>query len=112
MNTLQSDEGGLSMYINPKTNESGAYQPPQSTPFMGAISINDEQLSTFLEYNGFVTICVSEDEITVEPNLDAWNAWKESIPPEPEPEPEPEPVVEYATYAELAAAIREGVNLV
>ena len=26
--------------------------------------------------------------------------------------PEPEPVVEYATYAELAAAIREGVNLV
>ena len=29
-------------------------------------------------------------------------------PPEPEPTPEPE----YVTYAELAAAIREGVNAV
>ena len=32
--------------------------------------------------------------------------------PEPEPEPEPEPGPEYVTYAELAAAIREGVNRV
>lgn len=31
---------------------------------------------------------------------------------EPEPEPEPEPGPEYVTYAELAAAIREGVNRV
>ena len=43
---------------------------------------------------------------TVEPNTEAWEAWKESLPPEPEPEPEPE----YVTYAELAKAIREGVN--
>ena len=32
--------------------------------------------------------------------------------PEPEPKPEPEPDPEYVTYAELAAAIREGVNRV
>ena len=32
--------------------------------------------------------------------------------PEPEPKPEPEPGPEYVTYAELAAAIREGVNRV
>ena len=30
--------------------------------------------------------------------------------PLPRPEPEPEPTTEYATYDELAAAIREGVN--
>lgn len=31
---------------------------------------------------------------------------------DPPPEPEPEPPSEYVTYAELAAAIREGVNAV
>ena len=36
----------------------------------------------------------------------------EPNPQEPEPEPEPEPGVEYATYDELAEAIREGVNAV
>ena len=25
---------------------------------------------------------------TVEPDLEAWEAWKESLPPEPEPEPQ------------------------
>lgn len=30
----------------------------------------------------------------------------------PPPDPEPEPPVEYVTYSELAAAIREGVNFV
>ena len=56
-----------------------------------------EELSsdTFYEYNGFVTINVEEvDGIPVvtgyEPNVEAWTAWKESLPP-PEPEPEPEP---------------------
>ena len=33
---------------------------------------------------------------------------EQSLPPEPEPGPEPE----YVTYAELAKAIREGVNAV
>lgn len=38
--------------------------------------------------------------------------WTPGIVPEPEPKPEPEPAPEYVTYAELAAAIREGVDSV
>lgn len=38
--------------------------------------------------------------------------WTAGEIPEPEPTLEPEPVTEYVTYAELAAAIREGVNSV
>lgn len=34
------------------------------------------------EYNGFVTITETEDGITVEPNTEAWEAWKASLPPE------------------------------
>ena len=39
-------------------------------------------------------------------------SWTPGVIPEPGPEPEPEPAPEYATYDALAAAIREGVNLV
>ena len=63
----------------------------------------------FYQYNGFVTLSVVRGIVMdYEPNSEAWEAWKESLPPEPEPEPEPE----YVTYAELAEAIREGVNAV
>ncbi len=104
-------------YINPIPNPSGAYPAPQSNPAPGLIPLTDEQAATVLQYNGFVTITASEETIvddftrtvyTVEPDLEAWEAWKESLPPEPEPEPPPE----YVTYSELAAAIREGVNAV
>ena len=104
-------------YINPIPNPSGAYPAPQSNPAPGLIPLTDEQAATVLHYNGFVTITASEETIvddftrtvyTVEPDLEAWEAWKESLPPEPEPEPPPE----YVTYSELAAAIREGVNAV
>ena len=106
-------------YIRDTPNPSGAYPAPQSNPFPGAIPLEDEQAATVLQYNGFVTITSHEETVvddftrtvyTVEPNLEAWEAWKESLPPEPEPEPEPSG--EYVTYAELAAAIREGVNAV
>lgn len=104
-------------YIRATPNPSGAYPAPQSNPFPGAIPLADEQAETVLQYNGFVTITSSEETIvddftrtvyTVKPDLEAWEAWKESLPPEPEPEP----TGEYVTYAELAAAIREGVNAV
>ena len=104
-------------YINPIPNPSGAYPAPQSNPAPGLIPLTDEQAATVLQYNGFVTITASEETIvddftrtvyTVEPDLEAWEAWKESLPPEPEPEPPPE----YVTYSELAAAIREGANAV
>lgn len=104
-------------YIRATPNPSGAYPAPQSNPFEGAIPLTEEQAETVLQYNGFVTITSSEETIvddftrtiyTVEPDLEAWEEWKESLPPEPEPEP----AQEYVTYAELAAAIREGVNAV
>ncbi len=102
-------------YIQPTPNPSGAYPAPQSNPFPGAIPLTGEQAETVIHYNGFVNVTSSEEEYeegffrtvyTVEPNTEAWEEWKESLPPEPEPEPEPE----YVTYAELAKAIREGVN--
>jgi hypothetical protein len=46
----------------------------------------------FFEYNGFVIVTETEDGVTVEPNTEAWKAWKASLP---EPEPvEPEPTTE------------------
>lgn len=106
-------------YIRSTPNPSGAYPAPQSNPFPGAIPLTDEQAVTVLQYNGFVTITSSEETIvddftrtvyTVEPDLEAWEAWKAEEAEKPEPEPEPTP--EYVTYGELAAAIREGVNSV
>ena len=107
-------------YIRATPNPSGAYPAPQSNPFEGAIPLTDAQAATVIQYNGFVTITASEEPVapedesitqtvyTVEPDLEAWEAWKASLPPEPEPEETPE----YVTYSELAAAIREGVNSV
>lgn len=104
-------------YLQPIPNSDGSYPAPQSTPFKGAIPLTDEQAQTVVDYNGFVTITSQEEEYEegffrtvyeVTPNLEAWEAWKESPPPDPEPEP----ATEYVTYAELAAAIREGVNAV
>ena len=58
-------------YIQPNPNPSGAYSPPMTKPFPGAIEITDEQLSMFLEYNGFVKF---ENGIMVA-NEDARNIW-------------------------------------
>ena len=75
-------------YIDPIPNDSGAYSPPQSTPFDGAIPLTDEQVEAFLQYNGFVTISMEPDPgmegstVTVTPNLEAWETWKECQPPE------------------------------
>lgn len=104
-------------YIHKEPNPSGAYPAPQSNAFPGAIPLTDEQAQMVVDYNGFVTITSQEeiivDEFTrtvyfVTPDLEAWEAWKATLPPEPEPEPAPE----YVTYAELAKAIRKGVNAV
>lgn len=80
-------------YLTPTPNPSGAYPAPQSNPFKDAIPLTDEQAQTVVDYNGFVTITSSEeiivDEFTrtvyfVTPDLEAWEAWKESLPPEPD----------------------------
>lgn len=83
-------------YIRSTPNPSGAYPPPQSNPFPGAIPLTDEQTAVVLQYNGFVTITSAEETIVddftqtvyeVTPNTEAWEEWKVSLPPEPEPEP-------------------------
>ena len=91
------------IYIDSKPNPSGAYPNPKNQPFPGCIALNDEQAAVFFEYNGFIT--VTGDPVTVEPNVEAWEAWKASLP-EPEPKPEPEQDV----WDEMDAAYQEGVN--
>lgn len=74
-----------------------------------------ENLDTgdFYEHNGFVSLTLEEIEgISVVtgyvPNIEAWEAWKASLPPlGPGPEPEPE---EPVTWTDLDAAYQEGVS--
>lgn len=102
-------------YLTTTPNPSGAYPAPQSNPFPGAIPLTDEQAQMVVDYNGFVTVTSHEETIVddftkivyeVTPNLEAWEAWKAEHPPEPNPT-EPE---QFATYNELASAIKSGVN--
>ena len=102
-------------YLTPTPNPSGAYPAPQSNPFKGAIPLTEEQAQTVVDYNGFVSVASSEEEYEegffrtvyeVTPDTEAWEAWKAEQPPEPNPT-EPE---QFATYNELASAIKSGVN--
>ena len=84
----------MTWYLNSNPNPSGAYPAPQSNPFKGAIPLTDEQAQMVVDYNGFVTITSSVEDFTktvyeVTPNLEAWEAWKATLPPDPEPEPTP-----------------------
>lgn len=75
-------------YIRATPNPSGAYPAPQSNPFHGSIALTDEQAATLIQYNGFVSIERSGDTVTVTPNVEAWEAWKASLPAaEPDPRP-------------------------
>lgn len=97
--------------------ENGGYPPIQDWPGLVAPATHYKwpdtlEMETFYQYNGFVTLTVTRGIVqSYEPNVEAWEAWKESLPPDPGPDPEPEPD-DYVTYSELAAAIREGVNAV
>ena len=82
------------MYLNTAITSEGAYGPPQSNPFPGAIPLTDEQVQTVVDYDGFVTITSHEETIVddftrtvyeVTPNLEAWEEWKASLPLEPDP---------------------------
>ena len=79
-------------YVKSTPNPSGAYPGPQSRYFPGALPLTDSQAETLVQYNGFVTITNTPDpeieasSVTVTPDLEAWEAWKASLPPEPEPE--------------------------
>ena len=99
-------------YIRETPNPSGAYPAPQSNPFPGCLPLADSQAATLIQYNGFVTITQEPDpeietsSVTVTPDLEAWEEWKASQPPEPEPEPSVEERV-----TNLETAIANGLNL-
>lgn len=61
------------MYINPETLSN------QSTPAPGLLELTEEQAATYLQYNGFVTI-TSTDPVEIEPDVEAWEAWKAAQP--------------------------------
>lgn len=68
------------MYINPTTLSN------QSTPAPGLLPLTVEQEAIYLQYNGFVRI-TSTDPVTIEPDTEAWEAWKSSLPPETATQP-------------------------
>lgn len=61
------------MYIHPETLSN------QSTCAPGLIELTDEQFNLYLQYNGFITI-TSTDPVTIEPDTEAWEAWKAEQP--------------------------------
>lgn len=70
----------------------GAYPPLQDwtglVPPEGYYKISDGlDMSAFQAYNGFVTLTTARNVVMdYEPDTEAWEAWKASLPPEPEPE--------------------------
>lgn len=61
------------MYIHPETLSN------QSTYAPGLIELTDEQFTTYLQHNGFIKI-LSTDPVTIEPDIEAWEAWKATQP--------------------------------
>ena len=79
------------MYINPATMSN------QSTPAPGLLPLTAEQEAVYLQYNGFIRI-TSTDPVTIEPDIEAWEAWKQA-------EAEKPPVVAKPTQEERLAAL-------
>lgn len=67
------------IYIDPVPNDSGAYPNPKIQPFNDCIPLNDEQSKTFFQHNGFITV-INTDPVEIEPNVEAWEAWKAEQP--------------------------------
>ena len=61
------------MYIHPETLSN------QSHPAPGLLELTPEQEAMYLQYNGFV-IVTSTDPVVIEPDINAWEAWKATLP--------------------------------
>ena len=61
------------MYLNPETLSN------QSNPAPGLLPLTAEQEAMYLQHNGFIKI-ISTDPVEIEPDLDAWEAWKAEQP--------------------------------
>lgn len=66
------------MYIDPETLSN------QSSGAVGLLALTAEQKAMYLQYHGRIRI-VSTDPVVIEPNIEAWEAWKaEQLEPQPE----------------------------
>lgn len=73
-------------YINNNPNESGNYGNPMGQPFPDCIGLPEELLENYLNANGFVNVTVEDGAATsVEKNVEAWEAWRATLPPETDP---------------------------
>ena len=70
------------MYINPITLSN------QSTSAPGLLPLTAEQEKLYLKHNGFVRV-VSTRPVVIEPDTEAWEAWKQAEAEKPAPEPQP-----------------------
>lgn len=88
-------------YIRTDSNQYGYYGNPMQQYFPDCIEMPDEFLEAYLDANGVVNITVKDGVVTsVEKNVDAWEAWKESLP---EPIYSPDPAeIQLATSFMLA----------
>ena len=86
------------MTIITKTpNLSGGYPPMQSwnysvIPTGYAVWPDTVDTADFYAYNGFINLTVEDVDdvptvVSYTPNAEAWEAWKQNLPPDPEPEP-------------------------
>lgn len=73
----------------------------QSNPAPGLLPLTPEQEQTYLQYNGFVTI-ISTDPVEIEPDLDAWDAWKAA-------QPDPLDAAREAKIFEMSAACNAAI---
>ena len=105
--------------ISKDANPSGSYFSPQDWPdsveIPGGRAVWPSTLDSadFYTHNGFVILHVEQMEgidtvASYEPNTEAWEDWKASLPPNPEPEPEP--TLE-ERVAGIEAAVQEGLRL-
>lgn len=92
-------------YIQRNPNPSGAYPPPQSGEAPGLLELTEEQAALVIQYNGYVTLSVEGDTVTVTPNMEAWEAWKAEQADKPAPEAAPTPEEQLRADVDYLAAM-------
>ena len=78
--------------IRTTADSNGAYPPPQvwsgRVPEGYAVWPDSLGMEEFEAHNGFVILKLARGRVvSYEVNTEAWEAWKESLPPDPEPVP-------------------------
>ena len=97
------------MYITPIKNSFGAYPPPQSTKAPGLIELPEEFFDTYIEFSGFVELETDGEKIvSLDPNTEAFEAWKAEAE-KTEEKPEEKPPVEVSN-ADIWEALDKAYN--